>query len=424
MKPNLKLVAMSLIALLASLSMVAGTPVKKPMPKVAEEDILIKVPNRFYYFDDYDLHCYNTKNGTDTHINDFEGSRARTDAWYDPISDCVFFILDTSGTMISNKWIYRLTDNNILEEIIELTESPEGLEVKVSDDYVYLKGYVDECIPYRVPGAVKNNYLSACYSLGMFPWKMSKSSLDLLRKPDVSFYMVNSPGVNVRTYGSSENPRLGYFKTRPGYEEEAYMTYETDEVDPRVFTKTFIPWHPAVGEVFLSAKKSYIPDGWNNITIENEFSTNEGYISSKFVKKLEQGSITGMQDIPAGELKERIYKMNSVKYPGVWLMIDELPMCGEAPLFIGKEIDGMVVFKWRAGWPLGSGEAGKRIHLDDNNTVFYGREVTKNEYELDLSKINDTDLETLFKVAEPMMQSYPVLVKIQEKGVKTFSVSD
>ena len=129
-----------------------------------------------------------------------------------------------------------------------------------------------------------------------------------------------------------------------------------------------------------------------------------------------------MQDIPEGDLKERVYRMNSAKYPGVWLMIGVLPMCGEAPLYIGKEIDGVVVFKWRAGWPVCSGEIGKGIHIDQDNNVFYGENATKNEYELDLSKINDVDLEMLFKVARP--DGGMIMAKIPGHGVMTFSVGD
>lgn len=423
MQPSLRKLMVSLIVLACSICMNGGTVVKKPMPNVTEENMLVKLPNRFYYFDGYDLHCYDTKSGLDTHIDDYAAGRGRTqDVWYDPVSDCVFLVEDGSGMLISNLYLYRLAVNNELKTMIALTGGRGEIRIDVTDDYVYLDGWVDEYEPLNLSGAIKGTPFSGYYTKDMKPWRMTKHSLDMLKKPDVSFLAVTSPGVNVRSYGYTGAPRLGYFKPRPGYEEESYMTNENAEVDSRVFSRTFIPWHPAVGDIFISNHEFSTNDEWTQITIPEEFSTVHGCVSSKFVKNLDLEPITDMQDIPEGDLKERVYRMNSAKYPGVWLMIGVLPMCGEAPLYIGKEIDGVVVFKWRAGWPVCSGEIGKGIHIDQDNNVFYGENATKNEYELDLSKINDVDLEMLFKVARP--DGGMIMAKIPGHGVMTFSVGD
>lgn len=114
--------------------------------------------------------------------------------------------------------------------------------------------------------------------------------------------------------------------------------------------------------------------------------------------------------------------MNSTKYPGLWLLIGELPDCGEAPLYLGKEVDGLVVFKWQAGWPVSSGEATKRISTDESGYVYYGTPLTKNEYELDLSKITDSDIDALLKVIKPVNGSITTLVKIPELGIGEFEL--
>ena len=422
MKQGIKTRMLVVVALLASFSISAVTIVKKPRPDVAKENMLINIPGRFYYFEEDELHCYNSQSREDALITkDFMyetgSSKYRiTDVWHDATTNNVYINLDQSGTQIQNKYIYQLAPDYSMEEIIGLTGDISDVLVDVTDDYVCLNGYIEDS---KIPGITGDGRIYEFYTKGFKPWKMTKRSLDLLKKPDVSFYTVTTPGVNVRSYGDSKAPRIGYFKARQGWEEEEFWLRSEDaDIDSRIFTRTFRPWHPEAGTVFASQKLTYCPDGWTNLFIGDINS--DAYVSSKFVKKSETAPITGMQDIPAGDLKDRVYRMNSTKYPGVWLMIGELPDCGEAPLYIGKEIDGMVVFKWMAGWPICSGESGKGIHIDQNNTVFYGKNVIKNEYELDLSKINDSDLETLFQIAQP--SGGLIMVKIPEQGVRTFSV--
>lgn len=245
--------------------------------------------------------------------------------------------------------------------------------------------------------------------------------MESLKKPNLSFYSITAPGVNVRCYRDPKAPRLGYFKTRPGYEEEGYWLQSEDvDIDTQVFTRTFMPWHPEQGDVFASSTESYDPEGWTEIIVDN-FSY-EPVVSSKFVRQMQRDPLVSVEQISNEELRSRVHKMSSTNYPGLWLMIGDLPDCGEPPLLMGKEIDGMVIFKWILGWPCCSGEKGKRIHIDESNFVFFGEELTKNGYELDLSKINDNDLETLLKVAEPIMSEVPILVNIHEKGVRTFTL--
>lgn len=183
--------------------------------------MLITLPIRFYYFNDQELHCYNTKTGEDTLIvKDFQdetdGSKnIIDDSWYDAGSDCVYINLRFSGM---NK-IYQLTPGHKLNLMIALTGDMRDKLVEVTDDYVYLNGFPDDNFgKFKIPGVEEDSRLTAYYSLGFKPWKFTKKSLESLKKPDIDFYAITAPGVNVRAYGDSNAPRLGYFKFR--HEEE------------------------------------------------------------------------------------------------------------------------------------------------------------------------------------------------------------
>lgn len=426
MRQGNKTILLALLTLLTATWMEAVTTVKKPRPKVEVEDMLITVPGRFYYFDEDELHCYNTKSGEDALIvknftYETGSSKYRiVDVWHDAATDRVYMNLDQSGTQIQNKLIYQLTPDYSMEEIIALTGDIGDVLVDVTDDYVCLNGFIENC---KIPGIGEEGSIYEFFTKGFKPWKMTKNSLNILKKPEIDFYAITTSGVNVRSYGDSKAPRIGHFKARANSDEqESYLTTEDDDIDTSVFTRTFIPWHPEVGSILASKRKSYYPQDWINILLSGLSS--DAFVSSRYVRKIENEPLVSMQQLTEGDLKERVCKMNSTKYPGVWLMLEEPPECGEPALYIGKEVDGLVVFKWRAGWVVFSGESGKRIQYNQYHNVLYDKEITKNEYELDLSKINDNDLETLFKIALPDRYQYPVMVKIPGYGVGVFELAD
>lgn len=406
-----------------TLAATAVTTVKKPLPRVDDEDILIKLHNRFYYIDEYNLHCYNTQRGEDTDLEHLGIKDRIKSIWYDKDSDCLYFLFDEGGMKIASETLFRVSNDNKLTSMVTLTGDLDEVTTEVTEDYVYLKGFVDEYFAVNIPGIKTGQPFEGFYTTTMKPWTLTKHSLETLKKPEMIFYSITAPGVNVRTYGDSKAPRLGYFKPRPGAEEEGYwLMSENSEIDPQVHTRSFTPWHPEMGDIFAAYKNSYTNEGWTSIIVDDIMT--EASVSSKFVKQIENEPLVSLEQFPDGELKDRVYKMTSAKYPGVWLMIGELPYCGEAPLYVGKEIDGLVVFKWIAGWPVYSGNSGERVYIDECKVIFYGKELLKNDYDLDLSKINDSDLDTLFKVAKPLFSQYPVLVKIPDYGVKVFDYSD
>lgn len=424
MRLNLTFLVSAIWFLLTLLPASANTTVRKPKPNLTEEETLLTVPGRIYYFDNDQLHCYNTQSGEDTHISDYYAGAWRTmKSWHDKDSDCVFLVENGGGNAVDFKTIYQLSNTNELKPLVTLTGLVGETDIDVNDDYIYLDGLVSETDPVNLPRVEKGMQLSDYFSKGMKPWRFTKNSFDLLKKPKVNFFKLTAPGVNVRVICEPKASRLGYYKPLPGYEEEGhYFQVEGNEPDPQIFTRSFIPWHPEEGTIFASSDSSCNPEEWTSILVEDLPYT--VYISSKFMKQLETEALVSMNQIQEGDLKDRVYKLNLPNYPGMWLMIGGLPDCGEAPLYIGKEIDGMVIFKWRAGWPVCADEYGKRIHVDENGTVFYGEELTKNGYELDLSKINENDLNNLFKVTTPVSIALPIMVKFPGIGVKTFDVLD
>lgn len=412
----------AMLALLAIVGASANTTVKKPMPKLADEDKLITLQNRFYYFDGDELHCYNTKTGEDTNIEDYFIPSYRTAAkWYDSASDCVFITAHEGGTIGDVQTVYRLSKDNTLKSVISLSEGEFDMNVEPDGDSVHIYGYVDS--NEGIPGIKEGEYMNQHFSLGLKPWKFSKQSLDAIKKPDLKFYAITAPGVNIRSYGDPKAPKLGHFYALG--EDTCYEVPLMPEDSKEGYGK-FTPWHPEAGDIFASQNDSYTPEGWTCICLDGYFGLNgEAYVSSKFVSETQPESISTMGQIKNEFLRGYVHQVTSEKYPGMWLLGEEDGM-DPGCIRIGKEIGGMIVFPYQASWPsCYDPQPGKRIYIDEFGNLQAGSAVVKTMYIteggqtyengkiLDLSKLNDADLDIILSTASPLSYIYPALVKFQ-----------
>lgn len=168
----------TILIMVSTLTAAAVTPVKKPMPNVAEENMLISVPGRFYYFDDDDnLHCYNKNTSEDTQIeyfNRFNGFGGVSDAWYESNSDCVYFIEWSRGLEFESVTVYKLPQNNNPMAMLEVDGIVGDVDYKVADAYVYFKGYVNEESDVNIPGVRKGEKLNKKFTKDLKPLTSTK----------------------------------------------------------------------------------------------------------------------------------------------------------------------------------------------------------------------------------------------------------
>lgn len=178
MKKTVFYLFVTILMMVSTLTAAAVTPVKKPMPNVAEENMLISVPGRFYYFDnDNNFHCYNKSTSEDTlieYFNRFNGFGGVSDAWYDSSSDCVYFIEWSRGLELETVTVYKLPLTNDPMAMLEVEGMVGDVDYKVTDDYVYFKGYVNEDSDVNIPGVRKGEKLDKKFNKALKPLTSTK----------------------------------------------------------------------------------------------------------------------------------------------------------------------------------------------------------------------------------------------------------
>lgn len=128
------------------------------MPRIDDDNKLITIPGRVYYFDNGELHCYDTKRGEDIQIDGYDGVGSTWGIyipWYDSASDCVFFVENAGGMEIASQTVYQVSNTHKALPMITLTGGYDDVDIDVTDDYIYLKGWVDEFSPVNLLVSIK-----------------------------------------------------------------------------------------------------------------------------------------------------------------------------------------------------------------------------------------------------------------------------
>lgn len=421
MRSNLKIWMAGVLISMSILTLSAGMTAKTQAPEIADEDKILQAPGRFYYCgNDSYLHCYDTNEGTDTKFDNLYIHAPFAfilDNWYDSSSDCVYLIQLDRGTQCGTLTVNKIDSDQNVTPLISLDGPHSDLIWEVTDDYVYLQGTVAEYNPINIPDIEGNQAFSGFFSKDMKPWKFSLQSMETLKIPELNFYSVTTPGVNVIDCLNENTPRLGYYTPLPG-NTDGELTAEKDDIDTEIFKCSFTPWQPEVGYIFASRKIFEHSDGWIRMIWNNPLICPA--ISSKYVRLIDYTPLVSNTQISGKRLTDKVSKINSAKYPGLWLMKMVDDYCNEAWLLIGTEIDGVVVFKWIAYMPDFDPMKKIRLQYDNtNNMDIYGKELTNDEDELDFSKITDDDLDKIFKTVEyPLRENIIIMMDIPGQGIK------
>lgn len=410
------------------LSVFSGEITKKALhaqsskpPKIAQSDILLKMPYQFYYFKDVvtsddmkgrQLHCYFPNTEVDVTLDyilpDFQAYIEA--AWYSPESDNAFFAINEGGNEIREITVYRISNKNDITDIMTLDgylpsqynnfDSSSNCSVEVLSDKIHIKGFKD------------NNKIDKIYSLELTNLPVLPPGEIVIEPKPIRFVKINSEGVNIRQRPELNAPRLGYFRCEECeyLDMENYAEWENNQNG----VKPFKPMHPQKGEYYSYPADAESPQGWQPVDI----GYNIAYMSSKFVDNAPIRHLSAGYGLKNEELKHYISMVGNGKYKGLWTYM-MWEMDGSF-LYLGKCIDGIVYFY--GSCPLPYFNPGSTGLIKDGDNFTFGPNLSKrdryNNEIFDVEQLSEGELSLLMQSAEYLERGFmPILVGFPDTEV-------
>ena len=416
---NFKKTILAFTVILAGTSnLFAVKTVSKPDLKIEDKEKLLVLPERFYYLGQEQegvrqLHCYIPLSGTDittdVSVPSFMGTFIEG-MWTDPATGKVFIAWEDGGMEIREIHIMEVKKNGEATQIKEIT------------------GYLPRAVNgYDTSGQcgieIKDNYIviteqnqPAVYTLGMKKGSLPVPSEMTIDNPGLGFVKITADGVNVRQMPDAKSPKL--LREKQEFY-EGIMTWE-DEKEKGV---TYVPCHPAKGDVLPYYISGNITADWQPVIIGPDYSNGakRGYVSSRFTTPVEMGKIVPRMTRPAAIPRDKMFEheftsseiivrstryIDNGKYKGLWINIEFPGMEEEGGIFFGKQIGDIVVYYSYS--PLPSYNENILGIKKTENGLSFGEDLSAGDSygfamvnDIDIFKLDENGIESIYSTAIP-----------------------